>query len=117
MSGMDCFQKAIGDFAAEHQGLTLNCRRMKRSGPCDVELSLDKASGSYGGLRILLLEDVREPSPEEWAQLREMQGKGLFACVCFDISHALDAALNYLRLGADQRFAQGVAVFKGGGPR
>ena len=114
MSGLDSVERAVGSFAAAHDGLPIRVQRMNRSGPaCDVQIALDAPAGEYRGIRVFLLEELREPTPQEWALYASKRRMGYFVAVCYDVAYAMTAIGNYLGLRPGQGFAQGVPVFKG----
>ena len=114
MSGMDNVERVVGGFAAAHDGLPIRVKRMNRSGPdCDVQIALDVPAGEYLGIRVFLLEELREPTPQEWTLYASKRRMGYFVAVCYDAAYAMAAIGNYLHLRPGQHFAQGVPVFKG----
>lgn len=114
MSGMEHVERVARCFADEHGGLPIEVKRFNKGRQaCDVQIALDVPAGPYKGIRVFLLEELREPRPQEWTLFRSKQNLGYFVAVCFEASMAMAAIGNFLHLRPGQRFTEGTPVFKG----
>jgi len=114
MSGMEHVERVARCYAEQNGGLDIRVKRFNKNRPgCDVQIALDVPAGPYVGIRVFLLEELREPTPQEWTLFHSKQNLGYFVAVCFEASMAMTAIGNYLHLRPGQRFAAGMPVFKG----